>query len=80
MDDYTLLKTIEFYNPHFKNIESILNVPVFRRNLYSEILRNLDNIKQIISITGPRRVGKTTILKQLIFDLIKQSDMSPENI
>jgi hypothetical protein len=80
MDDYTLLKTIEFYNPHFKNIESILNVPVFRRNLYSEILKNLDNIKQIISITGPRRVGKTTILKQLVFDLIKQSDVSPVNI
>ncbi|MCL4392977.1 ATP-binding protein [Patescibacteria group bacterium] len=80
MDDYTLLKTIEFYNPHIKNIDYLLDIPVFRRNVYSTILENLDSIKQIISITGPRRVGKTTILKQLIFDLSKQSDISPSNI
>ena len=80
MDDYTLLKTIEFYNPHFKNIDNLFNVPVFRRSIYSTILKNLNNIKQIISITGPRRVGKTTILKQLMFDLIKQEEVLPLNI
>ncbi|MFH1252932.1 MAG: ATP-binding protein [Candidatus Uhrbacteria bacterium] len=56
---------------------------IFQRKIHQKIKKHL-NVKQVIVITGLRRVGKTTILKQLLseiksgnkiyFDLEKISD------
>ncbi|OGF22044.1 hypothetical protein A2Y83_02590 [Candidatus Falkowbacteria bacterium RBG_13_39_14] len=49
----------------------------YPRKLYSKILPFLDK-KEIISVVGLRRVGKTVLLKQLIREKIKQ--VKPTNI
>ena len=52
---------------------------IFRKR-YLEILeKNLDN-KEIIFITGLRRVGKSTLLKQFIFKLINEKRINPKRI
>jgi uncharacterized protein len=47
-------------------------LPVYHRPIVSEILADLREIGQIISITGPRRVGKTTALHHVIATLIDE--------
>ncbi len=46
------------------------DTPKFHRRLFDELLLNLNN-KFILSVMGPRRVGKTTMLKQAINHLVK---------
>jgi len=44
-----------------------LDIVIFgRRPVYHDLVNDLDSIGQIISVTGPRRVGKSTILKQIV--------------
>ncbi len=56
------------YNPWWVNAN--FETQAFKRPIYNDIYSNLLQVKQIISITGPRRIGKTTILKQMIKALI----------
>jgi predicted AAA+ superfamily ATPase len=79
-DDQIIRKTLEFYNPWWKNKNSSLNAPLFRRFVYDDIFTSVTSLRQIVSITGPRRVGKTTIIKQLISDLIVIENVSPSNL
>ncbi len=62
----SLTDQIFFQNQHW---EFQLKVPSFHRNIFEKLISNLNN-KFILSINGPRRVGKTTLLKQLINYLI----------
>lgn len=68
MEKEYIKRLIYEYNPQLtgKKIE----VPAFRRKLYLELLKWLQK-KQILAITGLRRVGKTTLMKQLIPGLEK---------
>ena len=59
------------------NVDSELALP-FRREVYKEIER-LREKKFIVAITGLRRIGKTTIIYQLIHDLIDKK-VNAENI
>jgi len=63
MEEEYIRRLIYEYNPQLtgKKIE----VPTFKRKLYFDLLKWL-NKKQIIAITGLRRVGKTTLMKQLM--------------
>ncbi len=54
-------------------------VPTFHRDLFQSLLENL-NHKQVITLVGPRRVGKTTMLQQMINYLIREKKVMPENI
>ncbi len=59
--------------------ENKFNEETFRRDKYlKEIFNNIKS-KEIIIITGLRRIGKTTILKQVIKELLIK-DVAPENI
>src|SRR3989338_9049816 len=58
------------YNPWWK--EGTVKTKIFKRPVFQKIYKDLLSLKQIISITGPRRVGKTTILKQIIQSLIQE--------
>ena len=80
MDDNLIRKTLDFYNPFWRNIHSLDETPLYRRDIYESIFTSVKEIRQIISITGPRRVGKTTILRQIIVDLIKENDVNPLDI
>ncbi len=42
------------------------DVPLFKRSYYEEVLRILNKTNLNLSITGMRRVGKTTLVKQVL--------------
>ena len=73
MEKEYIKRLIYEYNPQLtgKKIE----VPTFKRKLYFDLLKWLKK-KQIIAITGLRRVGKTTIMKQLMQQLEKAAYFS----
>ncbi len=66
MDKEYIKRLIYEYNPRLSGKQ--LELPVFKRYLYFELLKWLDK-KQIITIIGLRRVGKTTLMKQLMQQL-----------
>lgn len=60
------------YNPWWEGEELRFNEGIKPRKKYSEILESYLGIKQIVVLTGLRRVGKTTLMKLLIEALIIQ--------
>lgn len=66
------------YNPWWRN--SQFETAIFKRPIFNKIYKDIFTLKQIISITGPRRVGKTTLLKQIIKDLINVNHIEPTQI
>ena len=50
----------------------------FKRYAYAEVNRLLRQYKEVIMLTGLRRVGKSTIIYQLIEELIKE--VNPLNV
>jgi predicted AAA+ superfamily ATPase len=56
------------------------DVPVFRRPVFSSILGDVHAGRQIISVTGPRRVGKSTLLQQLVLHLIEKQRIDPARV
>ncbi|MBF0254465.1 MAG: ATP-binding protein [Candidatus Omnitrophica bacterium] len=71
----TILST---YNPWWKTSE--FATEVFRRPIFGRVYKDLFSLRQILSITGPRRVGKTTLLKQVIKELISVKRVDPSQI
>ena len=69
---------LERFNPWWKtgHVRSGL-LKEFRRNIYFEITKYLDK-RQIILIWGLRRVGKTTLMLQVISDLLTKTH--PKNV
>lgn len=62
------------YNPWWE--EAIFNETIIPRERYlGRLIKYLDN-KQIISLTGLRRVGKTTLMKLIIKELIRKGTSS----
>jgi len=49
-------------------------IPEYRRELHSDVFAQLTDIsdRRAVVLRGPRQVGKTTILKQVIEDLIRE--------
>ena len=75
MDREGLRRLIEPYNPWQnpdKSAQWIEALPGYKRLIVGEIQTDLKEIGQIISITGPRRVGKTTALHHVIISLIDE--------
>ncbi|MBI2118943.1 MAG: ATP-binding protein [Elusimicrobia bacterium] len=66
------------YNPWWK--DGIVKTEHFKRPVFNKIYKDLLSLKQIISITGPRRVGKTTLLRQIIQSLIQEKQIPPSEI
>ena len=49
-----------------------MDVPMIKRALFSEIKKHLSE-KEITLVVGPRQVGKTTLLRLLEEDLLKNA-------
>ena len=47
-------------------------LPEYRRPIVNQVLSDLSEISQAVSITGPRRVGKSTAVKHVIQALLEQ--------
>ena len=63
------------YNPWWEGgaADAFGGLPSFRRDLYEAFCQDVARLPQIISVTGPRRVGKSTLLKQCIQKLIQDT-------
>lgn len=66
---------LSVYNPWWEGgaADAFGGLPSFRRDLYEAFCQDVARLPQIISVTGPRRVGKSTLLKQCIQKLIQDT-------
>ncbi len=81
MDDAQLQLLLEPYNPWWLGgIDWEKELPDYERPIVAEVLADLADIPQVISITGPRRVGKSTAVKQVIRHLIGKQQIDPRKI
>lgn len=76
--DLELETILSPYNPWWKSAR--FKTQTFKRPVFDRIYKDLFALKQIISITGPRRVGKTTLLKQIIKQLMIAEHVNPHQI
>lgn len=68
---YQFKDILGIYNPWWVDPKTAFrSLPAFRRSMFDEIHQSIQQLPQMISVTGPRRVGKSTILKQVIKDLM----------
>jgi len=74
-----ILKEIITQNKHWKKEESFFEQQKHKRRLFFELVKYLTE-RQIISVVGLRRTGKTILLKQLIQYLIENNKVKPDNI
>ncbi len=74
-----ILREIIVQNKHWKNERSFFEHQKRKRKLFFELIKYLPE-RQIISVVGLRRTGKTILLKQLIQHLIEQDGVKPNNI
>jgi len=54
-------------------------VPETKRNVFNEVIDSLDD-RRIISIIGPRRTGKTTLMFQVMDHLLKKGKVDPKRV
>ena len=50
--------------------DAFTDLPAFRRDVFDELFADVRQLPQMVSVTGPRRVGKSTLLLQCIQQLI----------
>lgn len=68
------------YNPWWSNpTRGFDNLPSFRRPIFDSLSEELKTVPQILSVTGPRRIGKSTLLYQLLQKLIADG-ISPQHL
>ena len=82
MQNTDLKRLLDAYNPWWGDETRLRwesNLAKFRRPVFDKIVDELDAIPQIISISGPRRVGKSTLLQQIVKHLLDR-DVDPARI
>ena len=72
-----LINQISYQNKHWNGNDRI--IPKYERELLTRVWNDIDT-KLMALITGPRRVGKSIVLKQIINKLIKGRHISPKQI
>lgn len=66
------------YNPWWGGAgQAFAGVPAFRRDVFDELYADVRQLPQMVSITGPRRVGKSTLLLQCVQQLIADAPDGP---
>lgn len=53
--------------------QAFVGLPEFRRDVFDDLYADVKQLPQMVSVTGPRRVGKSTLLQQCILQLIKDA-------
>lgn len=66
------------YNPWWQDAAgAFVSVPAFRRDVFDDLYADVQRLPQMVSLTGPRRVGKSTLLQQCIQQLIADATDGP---
>lgn len=67
-ESFDILKA---YNPWWQGHgEAFADLPGFRRDVFDDLYADVRGLPQMVTVTGPRRVGKSTLLQQCIQQLI----------
>ena len=82
MVDKKLTDILIPYNPWWIDVKGNWreDLPEYRRVIVERVLSDIEDLSQIISVTGPRRVGKTTALRHVICHLLDSKDIEPKKI
>ena len=80
MDDNRLNTVLASYNPWWTTSGWDATLPDYRRPIVADILADLKDLPQMVSVTGPRRVGKSTALRHVISHLIRHQGIDPRRI
>ena len=73
--DFDILKP---YNPWWVDAATAFErIPDFRRDVFDVLYADVKSLPQMVSVTGPRRVGKSTLLLQCIKQLIADAPDGP---
>ncbi|MEK7127233.1 MAG: ATP-binding protein [Patescibacteria group bacterium] len=80
MDLVQLEQAIYANNPHWENPKIYDEILKYKREIFDWFWKNLTSHNLILTLSGPRRVGKSYIFKQLIASLIEKEQVPPENI
>ncbi len=80
MDGSRLQAVLVAYNPWWSAGDWDTDLPDYHRPVVAEVLNDLRDLPQIISVTGPRRVGKSTALHHVISQLIQREQINPQRI
>jgi uncharacterized protein len=65
---------LQAYNLYWQGLEHAFEgLPEFRRDVFDDLYADVKQLPQMVSVTGPRRVGKSTLLQQCIQQLIKDA-------
>jgi predicted AAA+ superfamily ATPase len=69
----TQYQFLDAYNPWWNDGEAAFaGLPEFHRDVFDDLYADIQRLPQMISVTGPRRVGKSTLLRQCIRKLIQE--------
>ena len=80
--DIKLLAQLKTWNPWWQQGKIGIkryNDPQYKRELYYDVYKHLKKGNQIISIVGMRQVGKSTLMRQMIKQLLK-NNIDPRTI
>lgn len=78
MNLYSIEESLVQQNTHW--ISGNLDVVGFKRDTFPLFCNELNKNKLILTVNGPRRSGKTFLMKQSINWLIKEKKVAPKNI
>ncbi len=70
---------LNYFNPWWRTGRVDENLTGRKRQIFEEVLKYID-LRQILMFTGLRRVGKTTLMFQIIDWLIKEKNINPTKI
>ncbi len=76
-----LQDTLAVYNPWWSGDTFNLAIPKFRREVFKRAIKHIEATHELaLLINGPRRVGKTTLLNQIIRYLIEEKKVTASRI
>lgn len=80
-DNIQLNNVLNTYNPWWKQPSFFWNNPEFKRDYFAEGVRYFSEKHGLaLLINGPRRVGKTTLMRQLMQHLVDEKNISGKNM
>ncbi len=69
----TQYQFLDAYNPWWNDGEAAFaGLPEFHREVFDDLYADIQRLPGMVSVTGPRRVGKSTLLRQCIRKLIQE--------
>jgi hypothetical protein len=80
MDREILQTLLTTWNPHFTDLSKGEWKGTVKREKYLERLKSLMDIPHVVILSGVRRAGKSTLMKQIMEHLIKEKGVPAQNV